>query len=295
MIRGESVKIIGQSSDNLLEGGELIPKTKLIFSKLYNYSGFHTIEDIIFNRTNQYIIAVNYHETQKTSEENFIFQLKLFSRKYEAVNRHKLESFLRGEWPFKKPGIMLHFDDGLYEHYEVAAPLLDKFGFTGWFHVITDHLDNGSLFSDGSCKKTPMTWGQARDLANRGHEICSHSCTHKRLNKYLSDEEIEREICYSFDRIKHELSIEPIGFCWPGGEIDAYDIRAMKLIFATYKYAFPSYTMCLKYGVSPYAINRCNIEATWPISAVNLSMGFLWKLKHKKRADVYNKLLLSCR
>lgn len=162
----------------------MIPKAKLILSKLYNYSGFHVIENTIFKRTNRYIIAVNYHEIQKTSEENFIYQLRLFSKKYEAVNRYNLESFLHGYWPYKKPGIMLHFDDGLYEHYEIAAPLLDKFGFTGWFHVITDYLDNPSLFHEESCKKKSMTWSQARELANRGHEICSHSCTHKRLNKY---------------------------------------------------------------------------------------------------------------
>lgn len=287
LILGESVKIIGKFPDNSLDRANLIPKAKLIFSMLYNYSGFHTIENIIRNRTNQYIIAVNYHAIQKTSEENFILQLKLFSKKYEAVDRDKLESFLHGVWPFKKPGIMLHFDDGLHEHYEIAAPLLDKFGFTGWFHVITDRLDNGALFSERPCNQTSMTWGQTRDLTNRGHEICSHTCTHRRLNKYLSDEEIEREVCHSFDRIKHELSTEPIGFCWPGGEIDAYDIRAMKLIISTYKYAFPSYTKRLKYGISPYAINRCNIETAWPISAVSLSMGFLWELKHAKRAEVY--------
>lgn len=269
--------------------GTSIPRLKIILSFIYKSKRYRLFEDKIINRNKKYIIAVNYHSVPIDSVHNFESQIKLFHTKYENVNKDNLESFLKGDWPYKKPGIMLHFDDGLSEHHENVAPVLDKYGFTGWYHVITDNIDNHRAIYG----KDSMTWHQARDLAKRGHEICSHSCTHKRLRNNLSDEEIRYEVCQSYERLCTEMGSEPTGFCYPGGEIDAYDIRAIKLIKSIYKYAFPSYTRKIITSVSPYAVNRANIESTWPLSAVNLSIGPLWQLKHWNKAYIYNKLLME--
>lgn len=270
-----------------------IPRSKKLLGKIYSISGLKIIENIFVYKTNKYILAVNYHDVTEVTEGNFTSQLKYFSDRYKAVDRSTLDSFLRGDWPYDKPGIMFHFDDGLSSHYNIVAPALDKFRFTGWFHVVTDHLDNENIQFAELNGKDSMTWSQAEDLAIRGHEICSHTCSHKRMGKNLTDKEIKHEVYHSFMRIKEELHVEPPGFCWPGGEIDAYDPRAMKMIMSMYKYAFPSYTKRIIFGTSPYALNRCNIEATWSMSSVLLSTSIIWELKHKKRAELYSFLILS--
>lgn len=286
-IRGKTMDTIKHKKIKSIHQDYAIPEIKIILSNLYKLLQCAAIENKILNRNKKYIIAVNYHSVPIETVANFECQVRAFYNTYENVNRSKLGSFLSGDWPYEKPGIMLHFDDGLCEHYEVVAPILDRYDFTGWYHIITDNVDRHRAMHE----KDPLTWEQIINLARRGHEICSHTCTHKRLNEKLSDEEIRYELCHSYERISHELGSEPIGFCYPGGEIESYDIRAIKLIKLIYKYAFPSYTKKINHNVSPYAINRSNIESSWPLSAVSLSIGFLWQLKHKKKANTYNKLL----
>lgn len=214
MIRGKAMDIIKNSEKTINFQNNSIPKLKVILSTLYKCPQYRAIENIIMNRNKKYIISVNYHSVPIDSVRNFESQINTFYTTYENVNRSKLESFLHGDWPYAKPGIMLHFDDGLREHYEIAAPVLDKYEFTGWYHVITDNIDNHRAIYE----KDPMTWDQVRSLARRGHEICSHSCTHRRLNNKLSDEEIRDEVCRSYERILSELGCEPIAFCYPGGK-----------------------------------------------------------------------------
>lgn len=286
-IRGKDMVMIIKHNKFNKPHSDTLPRIKMLLSILYKFPPYRMIENAVLNRNKNYIIAVNYHSIPSDSLQNFESQIKIFSNAYENINRSKLESFLRGDWPYAKPGIMLHFDDGLREHYEIAAPVLDKYAFTGWCHVITDNIDHNRTLHG----KEPMSWQQAGNLAQRGHEICSHSCTHRRLSGKLSDEEIKNEVCRSYERIVSELGFEPVAFCYPGGEIDAYDIRAIRWIKSLYNYAFPSYTKKIRYNASPFAINRSNIESSWPLSAVYLSIGPLWQLKHRTKAHAYHKKL----
>jgi peptidoglycan/xylan/chitin deacetylase (PgdA/CDA1 family) len=267
------------------------PLSKFVLGNIYSFFHLQQIEGVLLNRSKKYIVGINYHDVKKIFEQNFTFQLKYFFNNYEIVDQKKLDAFLLGNWPYKKPGVMLHFDDGFRSHYDVVAPALDRFGFTGWFHIITECADNLGFNPFKHSNYESMNWYQIKDLAARGHEICSHTCSHKRMKESLNKEEIEYEVLFSFERITRELGKSPGAFCWPGGEIDAYDRRAMKLIMSNYRYAFPSFTKIITTSTSPYAITRCNIEASWPIASFLLSKSFFWELKHKKKSAFYNKMI----
>ena len=45
-----------------------------------------------------------------------------------------------GKWHKNKPGLILSFDDGIKDNFEIAYPLLEKYGFIGWFFVPTDFV-----------------------------------------------------------------------------------------------------------------------------------------------------------
>lgn len=238
-----------------------------------------------------YGLAVNYHHTPSTLVDSMRLQLAAFRERFVAIDRNGLARLQAGTWPHHRPGIMIHFDDGFLDHATVAAPLIEKYGFRGWFSIITDRVDAASRGPDTTEPPADrsMTWNHARELRRRGHEICSHTCGHTRMRSTLTDAQIEHEILDSYARIGSELGEPPAGFCWPGGEDDAYDARAMKLVMGRYDRAFPSFTRPIRPGDSPFEIARSNIEGTWDLDLVRLSVGRIWERKHRARADAYSR------
>ncbi|GAB3817231.1 hypothetical protein GCM10028895_13160 [Pontibacter rugosus] len=69
---------------------------------------------------------------------------------------------------------MLTFDDTNLSQYEVAAPVLEKYGFKGVFFVMTVSLGRPRY----------MSKQQVRELAEKGHTIGSHTWDHHNVKKY---------------------------------------------------------------------------------------------------------------
>lgn len=79
------------------------------------------------------------------------------------------------------------------DQYEVAAPILDRFGIAGSFYLITDLMEVRQWDDSGNLRHL-FTWDEARDLAARGHEIASHTASHADLGRFpeLAAEELSR-------------------------------------------------------------------------------------------------------
>lgn len=106
------------------------------------------------------------------------------------------------------PRVMFTLDDGFREHYDLVAPILEKFGFRGNFNVIVDRIG-----SEGY-----MTWEQLRDLDRRGHAIENHTLSHPNLvelAKAGKRDEVAREIKMAQHAIAREVGRRPTVFCHP--------------------------------------------------------------------------------
>src|SRR5262245_41967401 len=69
-----------------------------------------------------------------------------------------------------------------------------------------------------------IDWRQAREMADAGVEIGSHTLTHPILTG-LSDERLREEVGRSRDRIQYALGRKVMTFCYPNGD---YDSRAQR-------------------------------------------------------------------
>jgi|GEM_PF-2986123 len=96
--------------------------------------------------------------------------------------------------------VTISFDDGYYNQYEVALPVLVKHGFRASFGIITDHIGEGRGLGERMDKK------DMQELAEWGMDIASHTKTHPDLTGDLSDGELRREI------IDSKLDLEEMGF-----------------------------------------------------------------------------------
>lgn len=98
-------------------------------------------------------------------------------------------------WPEgKKAAVVLTYDDGLDCHLDVAAPMLDEFGFKGTFFCTGQ---SWSLF------KRMEEW---RDLVRRGHELGNHSLFHPCDGSKHDWVKPEYDLNgYSLEQIRNEL------------------------------------------------------------------------------------------
>lgn len=127
--------------------------------------------------------------------------------------------------------VAVTFDDAYRSVLELALPILDRFGMPGTVFVPTDFPDHDGPMSwpgiDGwlggphEDELRCLSWTELRDLANRGWEVGSHSCSHPYLTR-LDDGALERELRQSRQRCEQELVRECRSLAYPYGD---YDLR----------------------------------------------------------------------
>lgn len=109
------------------------------------------------------------------------------------------------------PKVAFTFDDSLSEYYDVAAPILEKYGFRGTFNAIVSQVGNPDR----------MTWDQLRDLDRRGHAIENHTMTHPDLAKMAETNNlagVQREVTLSRDIIASQIGRAPTLVFHPDGK-----------------------------------------------------------------------------
>ena len=109
----------------------------------------------------------------------------------------------------KECAVSFTFDDGMKEHYTVVAPELEKRGFRGTFWLCCAWIND-----DPQLDTTHITWAEAKEMAEKGHEMSNHSWSHPNLTE-LSDEEALIEIARNDDAIEEHLGCRPVTFCFP--------------------------------------------------------------------------------
>lgn len=241
----------------------------------------------------RYIRAVNYHITPANTADNFRRHLEFYARYFDNVTPADLDACLKGQRVAQKPGLLISFDDGCRSNYDFAAPLLEEFGFTGWFFVSTGRISASRPADAMRATIDPaedfMCWAEIGELADRNHVVGCHTHSHVRLSDGLSAEQLDDEIVMSKARLEAGLGRTVDAFCWVGGEEGSYGAQAARTIrTANYRYAFMTNCEVACKGTNPLRIQRTNIEAHWPLSRVrfNLSgaMDLVYARKRKRIA-----------
>ena len=110
----------------------------------------------------------------------------------------------------KRCAISYTFDDGLSEHYTLVFPQLEKEGFKGTFWIWGKGIENEAAQQG----KPRMTWAQMKEMADKGHEISSHSWSHANL-KHLGLDEVKVEVEKNDSIIRAMVGKKPNTFCYP--------------------------------------------------------------------------------
>ncbi|MGC1402463.1 MAG: polysaccharide deacetylase family protein [Thermodesulfobacteriota bacterium] len=168
------------------------------------------------------------------SVNHFEEQMSFLHRKgYHTLFVSELVEWMQGKRTVPKKSVVLSFDDGFWDNYEFAFPILKKYGLkatiflvTGWIaeerdpgqarEVIPHHQGN-QLIAQGRGDQIAMTWLEAKEMQESGLiEMESHTHSHNK-ELYQDRPALKDDLDRSREAIRSHLSKNSTCLCWPGG------------------------------------------------------------------------------
>ena len=136
---------------------------------------------------------------------------------YQSVSFGDLADGLEYGAPLPERPVILSFDDGWENQYQHAFPLLQKYGFTGTFYVVSGYIDHQNF----------MTTEQLKTMMAAGMVIGGHSHTHPALAG-AGSARLHDEVAASKAWLEDRLGVAIDSFAYPYGSYSASTVAAVK-------------------------------------------------------------------
>lgn len=126
---------------------------------------------------------------------------------YNSVLPNELYDYLVHNATLPNKPFMISFDDSRTEHYNIAAPELEKRNFRGAFFIMT--VTNN--------KKNYLSSDEIAELSDRGHSIGLHSWDHVMATKYNDSTVWEKQVYAPKKKLENMIG-KPIEYwAYPNG------------------------------------------------------------------------------
>lgn len=135
----------------------------------------------------------------------------LFYEGYTAISLYQLNDALLRGTPLPPKPVVLTFDDGYIDHFTNVFPVLQEFGFTGTFFIITSVAD--------ARNPAYMRWEQIQQMAAAGMSMEPHTKNHISLRQREFDT-LVYEMLGSMESLEAYTGRQPHMFSYPVGQYD---------------------------------------------------------------------------
>lgn len=170
---------------------------------------------------------------------------------YRAVSMKKFFDFLNYRQALPNKSVIITIDDGYRSIYNIAYPILKKYGYSATLFIYTDYV---------GVSNRAMTWDLLMKMKADGFEIGSHTLSHADLTKQEKDENfntylkrIETELRLSKKIIDTKLGQDTIFLAYPYGKYNKQVLKISKRL--GYKSA-----VSVKKGSNPFFINPLTLK-----------------------------------
>lgn len=210
--------------------------------------------------------ADRYRRDLSVSPEVFEQHLAYLKKEgYQTISLDDLIYYLAQGRPLPAgdKSILITFDDGYVDNYDNAFPLLQKYGFTGVFFVITELAERasaGMTAPDGvRYADVYMGWDQLREMAAAGMEVECHARVHEDLTEN-DDARLVWQVLGCREMIESQLGQRPRYVAYPSG---IYDQRVAS-VFASDGYwaGITTQQGTLQDSAHPFELKRLRIRNT---------------------------------
>jgi peptidoglycan/xylan/chitin deacetylase (PgdA/CDA1 family) len=152
--------------------------------------------------------------------ENFRSQLQyLADADYHPVMLSDVYFYLTQGYPLPNKPVVLTFDDGYRDAYEIVFPMLLDHGFPGTFFVLATPMHQESV--------DYITWAQAKERSDAGMAIEGHGRDHMDL-RGRSNDFLVYQILGIQEAIHYHTGRLPRFFAYPSGQYDVNTIAVLK-------------------------------------------------------------------
>jgi len=227
-----------------------------------------TAQAIVFGY-HRFVNQVRRPDTEITPQA---FEQQMQELKNRGITVIPMQDFLawkRGEKNIPPRSAVITFDDGWKSQYEVAWPIMKKFGYPFTMFIYTEGV-RGGHFGGGEA----ITWEQLAEMRDAGIDIQAHSATHQDLRKpydkvakkKLTPPEYEQwlhnEVVGCKELLEQRLGIRVNCFAVPYGFYNQHikDVTTQ----AGYEAVFTVYGQPLTFRSSMDSLGRYLIEANKP-------------------------------
>jgi peptidoglycan/xylan/chitin deacetylase (PgdA/CDA1 family) len=172
----------------------------------------------------QIVPVLCYHHFAESCKSSLCTPPSVFERQmrflkeqgYSVISTAELVEFMAFRRAIPKKAVVINLDDGYRSAYEIACPILKKYGFPGTLFIYTSFI---------GASKNALTWDQLKALKADGFEVGSHTVTHADLSKKMTGESekdyvarIKRELLVSKQILDDKLNQNTQYIAFPYGE-----------------------------------------------------------------------------
>lgn len=189
---------------------------------------------------NAQVAVLLYHRVEAKASPQLriapaVFEEHMEKLKTSGITVISMQDFLawrRGEKNIPARSALITIDDGFSSAFEVARPILKKYGYPWTCFVYTNFISRGSS----------LTWEQLAQLRDEGVEIGCHSVSHMNLRDQQGktpeayDEWLKQEISGAKQLLEQRLGIRCATYAYPFGSYSNRVLEHIKL--AGYEAAF---------------------------------------------------------
>ena len=207
-----------------------------LLMRFYNSNYKPRIPILMYHSISDYRQKDNhpYYETS-TSPRIFAEHMKfLYENNYKVINLHDIEKHFTDH--FNQKAVVITFDDGFYDFYIEAFPVLERYGFSATVFLPAAFIGKERKnFMGKGC----LCWGEVRELHKSGINFGSHTLNHPKLIN-LRKEDIETELKLSKEIIERELNSFIDAFACPYAypEENNEFVVLLNTILKKYKYRY---------------------------------------------------------
>lgn len=156
---------------------------------------------------------------------------------WQSVGTPELDAYLAGE-PLPEKRVILTFDDGYFDNFLYAHPVLQEFGMHAVLFAVTGWVGDGPVRTTGEapnhreCKRriaagepdsVIVRWSEIEAMQAAGtFEVHSHTHSHTRWDKQLPDlaarrDALAADLAASREALQCRLGLVDRHLCWPQG------------------------------------------------------------------------------
>jgi peptidoglycan/xylan/chitin deacetylase (PgdA/CDA1 family) len=229
----------------VLPGKPLIVPLKTIYlGGLKEYS-YQTVPILVYHQFS------NDHSDKLTVKVDSFYEQMLYLKEngFKVIGLDQLLDFMEFKTPLPEKAIVITIDDGWLSTYEIAYPILKKFGFSATLFVYTDFIGTDQA----------MNWSQLKEMTENGFDVQSHTHSYQSLTMIRENESFKnyfdflvQEIEESKISIDRHLNLDCRYLAYPYGETNPLVISLVKKL--GYRAAFT-----INRGSTPFFENPFNV------------------------------------